>query len=421
MATWTVRAVRDDGSYVNGVFCHTLCKFSDPEYISTRDTGVLSLFSFDGIASNRNYEVQNRTAPTTIFDIMAPVAVADTTIQFAPEAADYLEAGQLVIIKNEQVIIVSVDATGLATVTRGPNAEAYTDEDYGFIIGKPTDFCETSNCYVNDGKCKIQNAIYRSNYCVQTCKEELCENINFNPKCDDPSILADEVDRLIAERAVMATRELNRLALHGRYREWNSTQTGTTRGILETAYGVEADNGKILTGVLYDVAEVADNSCADIEGGKCINGSNWVRLLQEYFDRVDMKEGKHNVVIMNTKVKQALRDAIYQCTDSCGVGSKWDPVAFASLDRIDAGPLGILTVVEDNSMSNDKIVFAHTDNLKWFGHCSSNGQLRELKTVTDNEGFIEKYETTIKVAFDATQNMCSDLGIIHGFEICDAC
>lgn len=415
MATWNVRAVRDDGSYVNGVFCHTLCKFSDPEYISTRDTGILSLFSFGGIASNRNYEVQNRTAPTTIFDVMAAVAAADTTIQFAPEAADYLEAGQLVVINDEQVEIVSVDATGLATVIRGANAADYTTDDSGFIIGKPTNFCESANCYVNDGSCKIENAMYRSNYCVQTCKEELCENINFNPKCDDSSILSDEVDRLIAERAVMATRELNRMALHGKYRQWNSTQAGSTRGILDTAFGVTADTGKVLTGILFDASDVAYNPCA------ATDTSLNVKLLQAYFDAVDAKEGKHNVIIMNTKVKQALRDELYSCTDSCATGSKGEPAAFATLQRINAWPLGELIVVEDNSMPMDKIVFAHTDNLKWFGHCSSNGALQERKTVTDNDGFMEKYETTVKVAFDATQNMCSDLGVIYGFTIDNAC
>lgn len=416
MTTWTIRSVKADGSYESGIFCHTQCKFDDPEYISTRDTGIISLFSFWGISRNRNYETKNDTAPTTRFDVMAAVSVGDTTIQFAPEAQEYLdEAWKIVVIGTENIEIVSVDATGLATVIRGANTAAYTTDDYAFIIGKPTNFCESANCNYFDGTCTTENSFYRTNYCVETCKEELCENINYDPRCDDSEILNDEVQKNIRKQAVMSTRELNRMALHSVYRKWTGTTPGKTRGIIDTAFGVATDvAGKTLTGILYDAADSAVNTCAAQPNGTCMaDEANGYRLLKSYYNMVDKKEGKHNVVIMNNDMKQALSDVIYPCQESCSTGSKTDAINFANLDVLPAWVLGNLRVVEDNSMPAWMIIFAHTDNLKWYGHCSSNGQLQELKTVTDLEGFIEKYESTIKVAFDVTQNMCSDLGVMY--------
>lgn len=421
MAIWKIDFATYSAELKNDFICHTVCKFNEEDYLSERDSAVFNLFSLSDTVSSREYEVLLNASTPTVFELTADIDAAVLTFGVDAVAFDVVSANSYISIGDENMVVQSVDeAAGTITVyARGHGTSAAAGhiaaDEIVSVMGRAENYCtDDASCTIYKNGGKILNAVQRHSACTTWCEEDLCHMTEGMDSCRAEKFLGDYKNKAIINARVKTLKSLDRIALKGTYQSWDNAQgtAGTTRGLREFAYGITTSTGDMVSGIKFDASDVADNACATTS-----TDLSYV-LLQSYFDKVDMVEGFHDIMIVSPKTRQALRDVVLTCQESCDAkNSAGEQSAFRNVSYVDA-PFGRIEVIVSSNVSDTEILFAARRNLKIHPYCFTGAAIFDTKEFETQNGTGNwKYKETGYFSFDASQNMCDELGVLHSFTI----
>ena len=404
---------------------HVVCKHDDETYLSPRDTAILDLFSMQGTVSAKEYEIGIESRSPVSFTLTAALDAVATTFTVVGDGTLYLQANDYIKQGAELMVVKSVTANGtdfdIEVYARGhgeSTAVAHPVTEEVMKIGRVEQFCEASgDCEIFVYEGKIINAVQEHKFCISWCDKELCELVKEDPDCDPSRVIGNYKDEADVKSRAKAIRELNKTALFGEFQSWDNADgtAGSTRGLLPTARGIKTSTGNTISAIKFDAADVADNACFDAADPTTCELS--YALLEKLFNKIYLAEGNVTHVVLNPQDQLALKDFIKPCQEA-PCGSTGGDASFLNVDVITGTPFGNIIVVPFNAMPSGQMLFLNRANMKMFAHCYTRGNMFTNKEfeITNGSGRW-KNETTANFAFDATQNMCSDMALLCNYKL----
>lgn len=407
----------------NDCLDHVVCKHWDDEYLSERDVAIESRFTLAGTVSAREYEIGVESATPLDFELDADIDAAVLTFDVV-DASSYLQHNDYIELGSEKMVINTVVGDTVTVFARGhgtSDASAHT-AGAGVVskIGTVKNFCEeTGACeiFVNEGK--IVNAVQKHQWCVSWCAEDLCA---LTRNCDCEADKAQVVDDFLTSAELKSRARniklLDRTAVKGVYQSWDNADgtAGSTAGLMEYATGIKTSTGNTISGLMFDAQDVSDNACYVAGDESTYSMSH--DLIKKYLEKVYLAEGKHNIAFVNPNDVLGMTFLVPACQTGCDNGNS-NGVSFQNASVIPGTPFGDIEIVASNNIPQGTIVFAHTSNLKKYAYCANRGQLFTTTGQYQPTPGVEKYKQdfTGYFAYDASQNMCTDLGVITNFVI----
>lgn len=423
MSRWFIDKTYLSDELVNDRICQVTCLLNDPTRFNERKISFIQevLPRYLGEVKSDEYDVEVEMPYVTTATLAADID--DTVLTFALTAGTFMVVSKDSYIKigNELMIIESVNsATNEVTVYQrghGGVAVAHTTDEVIETLANVKATCELlGDCRRPNFKDKIKNATQLVDDCITYCKKDMCKKLADN--CDVTSrdrVIADAVEKqkLILRKNYLE--QLDNLFINGAYGsiDKNGKVAYTTRGLRQWVLGTEDEGGVTHSGFVYDI--LAEDACVGTAGNG--TGALTYDALQNFYVEAGKKSSPQwNRVILNYNSYLAL-DAIADKSDKCcTTGGQDKNLKNTLLGNTISTPYGDVEVKINDHMADGEIIFYNVENIGWLADCSVNGNVLTEQTFDlDFEDKNKKIGIESYIAFDAAQNMCSDLAIIYNF------